>query len=98
MKNTLTIAAGLTMLMAAPAASSAAGLVPGSGADFYESPVVVTTPRSDDQLSTGSTRSYGSQAPARRSGADQKAKAEPDSSRHQRPSVLVPGSGADFVQ
>ena len=81
MKNTLTIAAGLTMLMAAPAASSAA---------------VVTTTRSDDQLSTGSTRSYGSQAPVRRDATEQKTKALEDSGRTQRRSVLVPGSGATF--
>lgn len=96
MKNTLTIAAGLTMLMAAPAASSAAGLVPGSGADFYEPAAVVTTTRSDDQLRTGSTRSYGSQAPVRRNATEQKTKALEDSGRTQRRSVLVPGSGATF--
>lgn len=98
MKTFLTLAVALGGLAAAPVASNAAGLVPGSGADFTPAPKVetVTRARSDDNMTTSSTRTYG--ATRRLPVSAQQQKAEQDSTVHQRPSVLVPGSGADFSQ
>lgn len=97
MKTYLTIAVAIGGLFAAPAASFAAGLVPGSGADFYEAPRVQPAPkvRSDDAVTTGSTRTYSSPASSLRRNVDDQTSAETDSS-HVRPGVLVPGSGATF--
>ncbi|MBP0616515.1 hypothetical protein [Jiella mangrovi] len=102
MKNSLAVAAMAGGLLFAPAASFAGGLVPGSGADFTPAPKVekTTTYRDDDKISTGSTKSYGSQASSssRRTLTQQQSRAENDSGFVQRRAILVPGSGADFTK
>lgn len=97
MKTLLTITVALGGLLAAPAATFAAGLVPGSGADFYEAPKVQTAPkvRSDDAVTTGSTRTYSAPASSLRRGTNAQTATETDAPRV-RPSRLVPGSGATF--
>ncbi|MCE7026658.1 hypothetical protein [Jiella avicenniae] len=95
MKTHLTIAVALGAILAASSASLAASLVPGSGADFTSSPEVkvVPKPRSDDAVTTDSTRGYSTR-PATRRATDQ-SDAERDSA-DTRPIILVPGSDADF--
>ncbi len=100
MKTYLTMALALGGLTVAPLSTFAAGLVPGSGADFYEAPKVQPAPkdRSDDAVTTGSTTTHSYSAPASRLRRGVNRTATETEAPHERPSVLVPGSGADFVQ
>ncbi|MBO0904065.1 hypothetical protein [Jiella sonneratiae] len=98
MKN-LMFAVAVCGLVAAPAASFAGGLVPGSGADFTPAPKSEVVTTRDDNVTTNSVRTYSApNSSALRGRTAQQSKAEQDSGVTQRRSILVPGSGADFTK